>query len=468
MSRQELADAVNAYLARKDDSEATLDANHIGKLERGDHRWPNDLRREAFRHVLKAATDSGIGFYIIRGLRSDSAPGAAGEQSSSLPPSGPSLSVTHETNSAGLRQPEDIDQPVLLHSALAKAPIELVGSAPLDEGADALVESVPAILSRVREQSAVAVSDALLDALELYVNEVVDRYEEEGPAALAPEVVRHRQWLQPHLVGWLPPRYSGRLAKVAAQMSAQLSYMAVNLGRFGSARAYSAEAFQLADHIRDDDLKAWIRGTQSLTEYYDGRYDRALELAVDGQRYAKAGHQAVRLMINGEARALAKLGGEPLAVERVVGQAYELLTAFPLEPGMTPCISFGLYSEARVASNAATAYLAMSQTPKVLEHAHRASAVVDASPSVWSQALVRLDTATALVQARPPDLEQATALVHDAMVVTKENRVESIKQRTRAFVAELHPWSDHPSVRAFVVEARAWLSEEPPANDRAH
>jgi hypothetical protein len=67
-----LADAVNAYLAGKDDEryqcEATLDANHIGKLERGEHRWPNDPRREAFRHVLKAATDAELGFYIMRGM----------------------------------------------------------------------------------------------------------------------------------------------------------------------------------------------------------------------------------------------------------------------------------------------------------------------------------------------------------------------------------------------------------------
>src|SRR6266571_4235911 len=71
MSRQELADAVNAYLAGRDDEryqcEATLDANHIGKLERGVHRWPNDPRREAFRHVLRASDDREVGFRIVRG-----------------------------------------------------------------------------------------------------------------------------------------------------------------------------------------------------------------------------------------------------------------------------------------------------------------------------------------------------------------------------------------------------------------
>jgi len=72
MSRQELADAVNAHLARTDPQEANLDANHIGKLERGAHRWPNEKRRAAFRHVLRVEADRELGFYIIRSLGSGS------------------------------------------------------------------------------------------------------------------------------------------------------------------------------------------------------------------------------------------------------------------------------------------------------------------------------------------------------------------------------------------------------------
>ena len=72
MSRQELADAANAYLAALDGErrghEATLDGNLIGKLERGLHRWPSECRREAFRYVLKVETDGELGFWIVRSL----------------------------------------------------------------------------------------------------------------------------------------------------------------------------------------------------------------------------------------------------------------------------------------------------------------------------------------------------------------------------------------------------------------
>ncbi len=40
MSRQELAEAVNSYLWTTYRRRVSLDGGYIGKLERGDHRWP--------------------------------------------------------------------------------------------------------------------------------------------------------------------------------------------------------------------------------------------------------------------------------------------------------------------------------------------------------------------------------------------------------------------------------------------
>jgi hypothetical protein len=68
MSRQELAEAVNAYLSETYDLNVHLDENDIGKLERGENRWPREKRREAFRAILHA-TDAELGFYIYRRSR---------------------------------------------------------------------------------------------------------------------------------------------------------------------------------------------------------------------------------------------------------------------------------------------------------------------------------------------------------------------------------------------------------------
>ena len=66
MSRQELAEAVNAYVWRIHQIEDRLDRNDIGKYERGKNRWPGAVRREAFRVVLNVDSDAALGFYGSR------------------------------------------------------------------------------------------------------------------------------------------------------------------------------------------------------------------------------------------------------------------------------------------------------------------------------------------------------------------------------------------------------------------
>jgi hypothetical protein len=66
MSRQELADLVNRWLFDEKDKHYTLDANYIGKLERGVIRWPHADYRDAFRATLRVATDRELGLYPQR------------------------------------------------------------------------------------------------------------------------------------------------------------------------------------------------------------------------------------------------------------------------------------------------------------------------------------------------------------------------------------------------------------------
>lgn len=65
LSRRELADLVNAYLARTGASRYIV-ASYVGSLERGEYRWPLREYREAFRAVLGAQTDAELGFYKSR------------------------------------------------------------------------------------------------------------------------------------------------------------------------------------------------------------------------------------------------------------------------------------------------------------------------------------------------------------------------------------------------------------------
>jgi hypothetical protein len=85
MSRQELAEAVNAYLFATTERASTLDGSYVGKLERGEHRWPCAVYRQAFRAVLGKSTDAELGFYIAR-RNNDAAIGHVSVAASRSPP----------------------------------------------------------------------------------------------------------------------------------------------------------------------------------------------------------------------------------------------------------------------------------------------------------------------------------------------------------------------------------------------
>jgi hypothetical protein len=65
LSRQELAELLNAYVWEQHQKVVELDGGYVGKLERGDIRWPSKLYREALRAIL-GSTDAALGFANTR------------------------------------------------------------------------------------------------------------------------------------------------------------------------------------------------------------------------------------------------------------------------------------------------------------------------------------------------------------------------------------------------------------------
>ncbi|HZD14502.1 MAG TPA: XRE family transcriptional regulator, partial [Pseudonocardiaceae bacterium] len=66
LSRQELAELVNAYIWEQHHKMVALDHGYLGKLERGIIRWPGTLYREALRAILGVPTDAALGFVNAR------------------------------------------------------------------------------------------------------------------------------------------------------------------------------------------------------------------------------------------------------------------------------------------------------------------------------------------------------------------------------------------------------------------
>ncbi|WP_169526855.1 helix-turn-helix transcriptional regulator [Sciscionella marina] len=299
------------------------------------------------------------------------------------------------------------------------------------------------------------IGEGQLRLLEGQVHRIVAEYEQRGPSELGPSTARLRRQVHQLLSGRQLLRTRYRLHRVAAQLAGLLGYMAVNTGRFRLASAYCAEALHLATEIEDIDLQVWVCGTRSLGAYYQADFVRAHANAARGHALAPNSSQSIRLLANGEARALGQLG-DRAGADAAIGQALALLDRYDIDPELTPCISFEPYGYARVAANAATAYVPLGDTPRVLHYTGDIDPAVEHADSDWSRALVRLDIATAVLRQQDADLEQALALGREALRVCVDQPIRSVWQRATTLHGLTQRWANEPEVIEFTDQLRTW------------
>ncbi len=235
--------------------------------------------------------------------------------------------------------------------------------------------------------------------------------------------------------------------------------MAVNTGDVVLSEAYCVEARDLSGEIRDLDTELWACGTLSFGLYHSGRYGQADACAAAAVERAPSHAQAIRLLSNGRARALAKTG-DRRAVEQVIEQALGLSDLHEASTGLTSCISFEPYGRARTLANAVTPHVALRDTTQVLRDAEHIDDLVEHSTSSWSRALVRLDVATTLLQQRTPDIDHAMTLSREALRLCANTPISSVYQCSRDLLEQAEPWRDHSAVRDYGHEFRAW-SQQP-------
>ncbi|MFI6132727.1 helix-turn-helix domain-containing protein [Micromonospora sp. NPDC051141] len=288
--------------------------------------------------------------------------------------------------------------------------------------------------------------DARLAYVELEVRQAIADNERLTPAALMTRMRPLRRYVDRLMAGRQHPPQRARLYAVAAHLSGLLGALALDLGVFGLAHAYAAEAFDLAEAAQQPEVQAWTRATQSLIAFYTGDYHDALAYAQDGLRRSGTGEHRIRLTINGQARALARLG-DRYGVDRAVDRAFTLLSDCPASSEVSASLALGPYCEARTAANAATAYLALGRTAGVTSHLATAIAAFDTAELAGPRALSRLDLATAHLHASDPDPEQAAMLAEEALVLTADQRFESVHQRTRQFLTTAQPFARHAALR---------------------
>jgi hypothetical protein len=70
----------------------------------------------------------------------------------------------------------------------------------------------------------------------------------------------------------------------------------------------------------------------------------------------------------------------------------------------------------------------------------------EASDSVWSQSLVRLDLAKSMVLSESPEPERAATLVVEALTISAERPITSVLKRSREFIHAASRWNDLAAV----------------------
>lgn len=308
MSRQELAEQVNGYLHRAHGRTGAIDANYIGKLERGEHHWPNHDTREALRTVLGAPTDSALGFYIVRGM----------VHSTTAPDRSAARVRAHRT-STSIRDGHG----TAIEAVTSREPAQVPWSAVHAHGEHwserSLVEEVAMATEesgRFVRRGSGSVDQWVLDQLNADVARLAIEYLARPPYFVFRPLAQLRREVFDLLDQRQRPAVLPSLYRVAGQLCALLAHASADLAQTPAADTHARTAWLCAEMAEDDALRGYVRWIQSNVAYWDGDYRRVAELAHSGQQYPAAGSSLLRLASQ-EARAWAACG-ESAEVDRAL------------------------------------------------------------------------------------------------------------------------------------------------------
>jgi len=458
-TQTQAADRINAHLARasSDVGDAvSMSAPWLSELE----NWPLPARRRLTPQALAVlAAIYGTDIHNLLDLddREQLAPADmlminSLRRMSADAVGPPAASVT--TSPWGSKVPARTGEP----SAAAERPgpdrptIRAVSAATMMLAAD---DEVGEVTQRMQLLAATNMDDAAVEQLDMNVELIGRRYETSDSPSVYPTALRQRRRVADLMSGHQHPRHRADLYVLAGKLSGLLGYLAFDLGNELLARAYCNEAMSLAQAAGNRDLAAWVRGTQSFIAYYAGRYKQALDYARDGQRYAAGGPASIRLAVSGEARALGKLGdrrGVDDAVDRAVAAHAQ---ADQVDP-VGYFLSFEPFAGARLAGNAASAYLALGAVDRAREFTDQAIPIFARSNSAASHALTLVDASMTYLVGPTAEPDRAGALVCEALTAGSTLKSQVVAYRAQDFVTSAAPWSSVPEIAEVADAVAVW------------
>ncbi|MGH3885994.1 MAG: XRE family transcriptional regulator [Pseudonocardiaceae bacterium] len=243
LTRQELAELVNAYIWDHHDKKiVALNANYLGKLERGHIRWPSKLYREALRAILGVPTDAALGFINAR---------------------------------RAVVRLEDVDRQQFLCSSAALG----VGTLALGPVAALLAGSEPTpVPVRVGATDIEQIRTAA---------QVFNSWNSAYGSGLAREAVMAQlRWSAGLLDATCPDRLRPELFSAVGYLAFTAGYIAFDAGTHDEARRLFRFALGCAEQAGDWHLRAWVLGHMAFQAILTGRPDEGLTLTEHALVYA--------------------------------------------------------------------------------------------------------------------------------------------------------------------------------------
>ncbi|PWW58402.1 helix-turn-helix domain-containing protein [Actinokineospora spheciospongiae] len=278
LSRDELAELVNAHVWRARGKVVAIDGNYVGKLERGKIRWPRAEYREALRSILGVRTDAALGFSNVRRA---------------------AVTVPNAVLAAvdTVVKVEDVDrQQFLRTAALGIGSLALAPGMGLFETAEPTPVPIRVGMAEVEQITAASQVFAGWDATY-------------GGGLVREAVVAQLKVCTGLLGATYPDAVRKPLHSAIGDLADTCAYMAFDVGAHEDARSMFRLALACAEEVSDWHLRAEVLSSMARQAIYTGHPDEGLTLIEHALVRADRLTATEQAMLHAvRARALAKMG----------------------------------------------------------------------------------------------------------------------------------------------------------------